>query len=751
MSDLSDLLIEAKSAAVQRIVDTFTHPDDLIAKFPAFRAKIKSEKATIDSQLKSALDSQLEDAQRGLGVLLDCKGQTKLVDSNLSKINSLLSNTVESVENYSKIMQVSFKIIYIQYLSFFQVSKTHQNFVATRDLVNQFQALDLQIKRCRYFLEKDSADMLGDHANLLVIHYQLHQLHAFKVATIRRSKNAAANVVNTLNDYFHRVERLWLEFEQYFWELAKKTLPLIKAGKTSVIVRIVKIIETEEKEDEKAASESIHQADGTERVIKAYRIKYFDVLRVAISDYFNSLYLQYKDDLVSFLSGVDVVMDDLVLIYDELVPRFPRRYNIFQFFVLEYHRIIYEVLNRVVQGQMEGGAILQLLKWVRDYYDNMSGRLGVGEDLLEPRLLDGKQADMITQYIKIVRTKLMEWIKTLLDRETKEFLEREFAPETDADGFYVMSGSVIMFQMFNQQLDVVSTSSRGPLLVSVIRECLARVDEYLKHWGEAIESEYKKFESKGGDIAQGLPEYIIALANDCYRSTEFSETLVEKLETIADEPYKSEMEELIRSYIDGFLKLAKRAYTTLIDIAILDCKPATSQMYLQGWYDQDLMRLIIGTLEDYCADFQQFLTSHLFSKLMTDLIDRFALVYLECLKNKGGKFKMPMAKERMRADFNMAIEFFSQHKTEKRVRQSLDVIDKTQTFIEANARLALVEFYNLWKSYPDIPYTFIEDLIWKRDDLEKASAKEILASVKDKMKEETKEPPPTIFSKMAKK
>lgn len=111
-----------------------------------------------------------------------------------------------------------------------------------------------------------------------------------------------------------------------------------------------------------------------ERKIKAYRIKYFDVLRESIVEDFNELYRINKNDLMEFLNGVDIVINDLVLVYDELVPRFPKRYNIFQFFVLEYHRITYDILNRIVKGPMEGGNILSLLKWTRGYYDNMSGR-----------------------------------------------------------------------------------------------------------------------------------------------------------------------------------------------------------------------------------------------------------------------------------------------------------------------------------------------------------------------------------------
>jgi hypothetical protein len=46
---------------------------------------------------------------------------------------------------------------------------------------------------------------------------------------------------------------------------------------------------------------------------------------------------------------------------------------------------------------------------------------------------------------------------------------------------------------------------------------------------------------------------------------------------------------------------------------------------------------------------------------------------------------------------------------------------------------------------------FIEELVWKRDDLEKAQAKELLESAKDKIKEDPKDgvaPVATVFAKV---
>lgn len=378
-------------------------------------------------------------------------------------------------------------------------------------------------------------------------------------------------------------------------------------------------------------------------------------------------------------------------------------------------------------------------------------RLGVGEELLEPKLLDGKESELIKQYIKTVKIKLSEWLKALVEKETSEFIRREFCPDTDAEGLYILSGSIIIFKMFNQQIDVVSSSSKGSLLNDVVSECISMFEEYQKFWSDLLDEEFKKFQTKPTESEAGLPEFIIALANDCYRSTEFSENAIAKLEASSDEPYTQQMTLKINSVSDGFLKLSKKAYTLLIDIILHDCRPAFIQMHCPQWYEQDIMRLIVGTLEDYSRDYQQHLTGHLFTKLVTDLIDKFVILYLESMRNKQAKFKMPNAAERMRDDLKKCTDFFSTIKTAKRVITSFDAIEKVIIFVEANPRLAFVEFYNLWKNFQDIPYLYIEELVNRRDDLEKGESKELLESAREKIKEGTKDgiaPNATVFSKV---
>lgn len=346
---------------------------------------------------------------------------------------------------------------------------------------------------------------------------------------------------------FKKLDQLEYKFEGYFWDLARSTLDLARAGYTSTLVRLIKLIEVEEKADEAMANQATTE-DGTNefsesvrgRPIKGYRIKYFDMLREKIADQIKKIFNEQQKDLPLVLKAFDSIIDILIFVHDELEPLYPKRYNIFHFFVLEYHRAIYHMINIMTEGLIDAPYILVLIKWVRDYYDGMSTRLDVSEDLLEPKLLDGREDEFMNTYVKLVKAKLTEWLKNILSNETLEFLERKNPPEMDTTGQYLLTGSVIAFQMFNQQLDVVSTSSKGQLLNEIVTECCTVMEEFQNAWIKIIDLEYTKFFQKASDLNEGLVEYIMAMANDCMRSTEFSDTISARLETMSEDKYRQQ-------------------------------------------------------------------------------------------------------------------------------------------------------------------------------------------------------------------
>ena len=114
---------------------------------------------------------------------------------------------------------------------------------------------------------------------------------------------------------------------------------------------------------------------------------------------------------------------------------------------------------------------------------------------------------------------------------------------------------------------------------------------------------------------------------------------------------------------------------------------------------------------------------------------------------------MPVAAEKLRSDLNQVIEFFSKSKSAKRVKTTFDPIDKLIALIEANPRLIYIDFFSLYKAYPDINVEFVEKVLSRRSDLDKSQVKEVVDGIKAKVKEDSvrlegKPETLTIFSKV---
>lgn len=198
------------------------------------------------------------------------------------------------------------------------------------------------------------------------------------------------------------------------------------------------------------------------------------------------------------------------------------------------------------------------------------------------------------------------------------------------------------------------------------------------------------------------------------------------------------------------MKIQRRCIQVLIDIVMSDLKPAIEVMHCNQWYEQDVMRLIVGTFEDYGDDFQKHMCEYVFGKVIGELSDRFVISYVETFKNKNAKFKMPSATERMRQDLDMVVGFFSRTRSAKRAKASFEVADKIIGLIESNPRTLYIDFYSLWKQFPDMPLDYVEKILSKRDDLDKATIRDIIDQCKQKGIEITKDTPVSIFSKISK-
>ncbi|KAH7056754.1 exocyst complex component Sec6-domain-containing protein [Linnemannia elongata] len=750
MVDAKSVISIAPDPKVAIISAMLKHPDDL-STLVALRQKLIREKAIVDQQLKIGVQNQMEETKEALDILGTTKEQVLGVRANMKNIDSLCKDAQGLITDYPRIRKIS---------------QTHQNFVATQTLVNNFQELHQDLDRIKNMMRDDMKNILGPAPNLLLVHYQLYKLENLRNTTMHMAKDESLDVKVTLKQYFGRLDQVVEEFEEYLWELSRNMIDLIKNKQGAVIVRLIKIIESEEAADAKSVSTKTERrasrqglgnkkTDKPAREAKSLRSKFFDVLHDEVSRKFNILMERVDKEPIECLDAIDFVFPDLALVYDDLVPRSPSNYKIFPFFVLEYHRHVYELANKIVTSpELDGGRILHLLRWVREYYASMNHQLGVTEELLEPQLLDGNEQGLLDEYLKLVRTNLVKWINNMMNTASNEFTERTAAPATDSDKLYHMQTASLMFEMVNQQVSLAADSQQSTVMEQVIKECIQVMKDYQQRWRDLITTEMKKQIESPSTTPPGLAEYIMAATNDQIKCAEFADAVLQRMESenLIKNPKNFESaRDLLNETMDDFFDVATHGANALLDLAFNDVKDPFSKLHTSNWYEEDPMGLIVATLRDYNDDFRVHLNDYMFNKLIDWMLERLMIAQMDALRNRGARLKFPACTERLEQDRAAVFNFFADYKNPKDLEDDFDAIEQLHKFACSTKRTAYINFYSMKRIYHDLPISLVEDILGRRDDMDRSSIKEVMDPIKEKFKD--KDPidatrSATIFSKV---
>lgn len=115
-------------------------------------------------------------------------------------------------------------------------------------------------------------------------------------------------------------------------------------------------------------------------------------------------------------------------------------------FIKAYHKALYDFLRDFVASEPDAGTLLRLANFTKEYHKTMTKELDIPPEMLEPKLLDGKQQELIEDYLKLIVNKMDEWTSNIMKTQTNDFATRMDPPEEDADGMYNLTDAVIMFQ-----------------------------------------------------------------------------------------------------------------------------------------------------------------------------------------------------------------------------------------------------------------------------------------------------------------
>ncbi|KAK4686507.1 exocyst complex component 3, partial [Tremellales sp. Uapishka_1] len=721
------------ASAAAAVSEVLRQPDDLL-KLAAYRKKLLKEKSALDAKLASGVKAQLDATRDALLKLQASRAAVGLIREEMMAIEKLKGENDGVGDVFDKISRVG-------------SPETAQ----TTKMVTQLRSMSDKVTHLQELLAADKSQKngpAGKSPNLLPIHFQLQQLEAFRNETLHQAKKADVAEREVLVKWFEKLDRVGVEFEAWLWQIAGGIVDLARRGNGGTVVRLLKIVEFEGKEDEKAvamrlvrkvattdAASKYKSMQANARQIKNYRHKLLDIMTNSIQKNFDLLLEDCGGDLLAFIEQLSFIYKDVIRIKDDVEPLFPEDYEIFPFFVKHYHLILNATLRKIVASAPEAQVLLELHAWIKEYRQSMK-ELEVPAAWLQPALLDGKSQDLIEDYVKLIVTKLDEWTVNLMKTETFDFTYRNSPPEQTDDGLFGMQGAIDFFQLVNQQVDLALDSNQGAVLARVVTESAKVMRRTQSQWSKVLSDEAKIMAEKPEESPPGLVEYVIALSNDQLKCADFTEALSTRLEPLVSEKYKAVISERLSDAIDGYLDVAKKCTFALVGFVFNDLKTAIKGLITPAWYNDTLMAQIVETMKDYMSDYQAHLNPSIFDILVEDLLDAFLIAYLTALRRAPARvLRMPAAVEKIRKDVGQAFDFFAAYKAPTELEGNFEIMQMIVSMLSASSQMVFMDYWTFAKVHgPQL--AFIENLMRARDDFDRVTVGEIMETLKRKVKEE---------------
>lgn len=684
------------------VADHLKSPDDL-SKIPALRKKLLKEQSSLSAKLKTGAKEQLEATRDGLIKLQATRKDVATVRDSFSEVEILCGDGPNASESVGAVAgrrdastSKSFRVIS-------EVSQIHRNFVQTATTLDKLERLPSQIEALAIRLHRIQDNLYEPSNDILPLHYHISRLEAFRNEAMQIGRSCSSEVRQTLHEYFAPLDGLIKGFEAYLMSICGRFMDLLREGNTTVVILVIKIIEKESREDEKAAAIRLAKKANLEgaarfrsvianaRVIKLYRPKLMESLDEANKELFDECWSRFgapkedgdRPDHSSFLDHLDWIYKDLDFVKEEMEKVFPRDYNIFRFYVKSYHKRLGAILReKVLDTDPEASILLTLYQFSQEYKKTLTKELAVDPTWLDPSLLGGKEQTIIDDYLGLITRKIDEWTANLMSDEVRAFVSREHAPDESSEGLYGLQYAAILFQMVNQQTDVAADSGQASILARAVSHACQAMRASQATWLRVLEQEFKKQrEAKTPEeVTQGLVEYVIALANDQLKSADYGEALLVRVEAMVSDKYKAQIREAIDNVINGYLDVSKRCTQVLVDLVFADLRPVIKDLFsFPQWYNEGIMTTVIETIRDYTSDYSERVTPDLFDVLCNDLMDRFLTAYLGALR-RATKLRMPAAGERMRADIEECRAMFTNFKPAEEVGERFEVLDMVYVF-----------------------------------------------------------------------
>uniref|UniRef100_A0A8C7U963 Exocyst complex component 3 n=1 Tax=Oncorhynchus mykiss TaxID=8022 RepID=A0A8C7U963_ONCMY len=648
---------EAVATAVQRVAGMLQRSDQL-DKVEQYRRREARKKASVEARLKAAIQSQLDGVRTGLSQLHNALRDVKDIQNSLADVSKDWRQSINTIENLKDV-----KDAVVQHSQLASAVENLKNIFSVPEIVADTQVLIEQ------------AELLEAHRKLMDLECSRDDLMYEQY----RMDSKNTHDMNLIRNYFGAVQGLSDDLAKQLWMVLQRAMGTVRRDPT-MLVSVVRIIEREEKIDRRMLDRKKQMGFIPPSRPKSWKEKMFEVLEGTVT---------------TRIEGSQSVTREADKMWMVRLLEITRKYVLDDLIVVK---------NLMVQADI-GSVFVEMMghpDLVTEYDIHLM------DPLLPQKVVD----ELLSKYVQTFTSNITGWLRKALETDKKDWF-KETEPEADQDGYYQTTLPAIVFQMFEQNLQVAAQIDET-FKEEVLKLCLKQMNSFLIRYREEAIA-YKEDHLRDRQLPQCYVQYMIAIINNCHTFKESINSLKKKY-LKCTEPTQNDAA-IERTLND----VAKDGCQFLLDEVFLDLEHHLSELLTRKWLTgTHAVDTICVTVEDYFNDFAKIKKP--FNTEMTSEAHRRVVVeYIKAVMQKRITFKN--ADERREG----ADRMIKEAEQFKFLFRKLTAGEETDRLCDAIAAIAEVfkltdptllylEVSTLVSKYPDIREEHIVALLAVRGD-----------------------------------
>ncbi|CAM4620486.1 unnamed protein product [Lepidochelys olivacea] len=691
----------ARGAALKWASAVFYRPDKLEG-LGHYRSREAQRNSSIQSRLKSTVQSHLEGVSSGLEQLRSAAGDMRSVRRDLCAVRWHLLGSAEGFQRLAPLRAVVTE---------------HAQMAAVMRALPQLSSVHELLAQSLHLLQ--GQQLLEAHAGLMALERLRDDISSQLHCSSSLPNDQALGVVES---FFGGLQELSDALAQQLWRVVGGSVRLVQED-PALFVSAVRIIEREESVDDALLlGPRTHRFPAPGRP-KAWRQRFYQVMQETIAAaHFKAAHGDVKGPgLGRHLAALQSdILAELRVVKDLMVQCCPPHYDILSICTRMYHQGLSDHLQDILSRDLDKQEIFMLLSWVLHVYHSpeMMGHPDllpeVDVSTLEPLVSPEVVEQMERKYVAKVKASVTEWMRRTLEVEFKEWF-REEEPEMDHLGFFQSALPVIVMQMLDENIRVASQVT-GSLQQKIYAMAMDELEAFLIRLREAL-GECGKEHQKDRARPKHYISYLLAVLNNNMALSSSISTLHPGSASLAK---PAEIPSSLKTALD---RTQKKACRLLLEELLLDLQPLTVQLPSRKWLPgAQLVNSMCEVIDKYMRDFSH-VRKPIFTFLLAESEHLVMNHYVRALMEK--KMVCRSAEERsqlstrLHQDACQLRELFHNLGLAES-EQTLEVIFALQELIRLqDPALLSLEVLGFMTKYPDISDEHVSILLDLRGDVSK--------------------------------